>query len=116
MENYLQHNPTRNRALDLLPLFAHLDAPLLARYVEDSRIKKRPTLHYRLPDCDVDNPQWNFSSVWNDWVILDDIANNSEDLAQLRAHFRDSGTISLHNLTHSKAETIHHWLEHKGYV
>lgn len=116
MEDYLQHNPTRNRALDLLPLFAHLDAPLLARHVQDPRIKKRPTLHYRLPDCDIDNPKWNFSSVWNDWVILDDIANNSEDLAQLRAQFRDSGTISLHNLTHSKPETIHHWLEHKGYV
>lgn len=116
MEDYLQHNPTRNRALDLLPLFAHLDANLLSRHVHDPRIKSRPTLHYRLPDCDIDNPRWYFSSVWNDWVILDDIANNPADLAQLRALYRESNTISLHNLTHSKAETIHHWLEQKGYA
>lgn len=116
MEDYLHHNPTRNRALDLLPLFAHLDAPLLARHVQDPRIKKRPTLHYRLPDCDIDNPHWHFSTVWNDWVILDNIANNPADLAQLRAQFRDASTLSLHNLTHSKAELIHHWLALKGYV
>ena len=29
MEDYLLHNPTRNRALDLLPLFAHLDATVV---------------------------------------------------------------------------------------
>ncbi|OZB19666.1 MAG: hypothetical protein B7X58_02365, partial [Marinobacter sp. 34-60-7] len=44
MVDYLDENPTRNRALDLLPLFAHLDADLLARYTDDPRIKSRPTL------------------------------------------------------------------------
>lgn len=116
MRDYLEYNPTRNRALDLLPLFAHLDDRLLAEYVDDPRIKSRPTLHYRLPDCDIDNPSWHFSSVWNDWVILEQIANNASHLADLRALYRERGKISLHNLTHSWLETTEDWLQSRGYV
>ncbi|MGF2735276.1 amidoligase family protein [Marinobacter sp. DUT-1] len=116
MRDYLEFNPTRNRALDLLPLFSHLDADLLVEYVRDPRIKSRPTLHYRLPDCDIDNPEWHFSSVWNDWVILEQIANRADDLAELRGLFRDSRKFSFHNLTHSWQETTDQWLRTKGYV
>ncbi len=116
MRDYLDSNPTRNRALDLLPLFAHLDDELLSEYVVDPRIKSRPTLHYRLPDCDIDNPSWHFSSVWNDWVILEQIAGNASHLAELRALYRESGKINLHNLTHSWLETTTEWLESRGYV
>lgn len=116
MVDYLESNPTRNRALDLLPLFAHLDKPLLDEYVVDPRIKSRPTLHYRLPDCDIDNPEWHFSTVWNDWVVVEQLANHAEDLAELRALFRDSRKISLRNLTRSWQETSAAWLKSKGYV
>ncbi|GGE58267.1 hypothetical protein GCM10011533_08510 [Streptosporangium jomthongense] len=116
MVDYLDTNPTRNRALDLLPLFAHLDKPLLDRYVEDPRIKSRPTLHYRLPDCDIDNPAWRFSCVWNDWVVVEQLANRADDLAELRDLFRKSRKISLRNLTRSWLETSENWLQSKGYV
>lgn len=116
MVDYLESNPTRNRALDLLPLFAHLDKPLLDQYVDDPRIKSRPTLHYRLPDCDIDNPEWHFSSVWNDWVVVEQLANHAEDLAELRALFRDSRKINLRNLTRNWQETSANWLKSKGYV
>ncbi|MGM0953532.1 MAG: amidoligase family protein [Pseudomonadota bacterium] len=116
MADYLQHNPTRNRALDLLPLFAHLDSSLLETYVRDPRIKSRPTLHYRLPDCDIDNPLWHFSSVWNDWVVVDDLANNPEDLEALRRYYHETRKLSFHNLTHSWRESSAQWLSQHGYV
>lgn len=116
MTDYLHDNPTRNKALDLLPLFAHLDSRLLAKYVKDPRIKSRPTLHYRLPDCDIDNPRWHFSTVWNDWVVLEKLANNPDDLKALRARFREAQKFSFHNLTHSWRETTHQWLQQHGYV
>ncbi len=116
MEDYLELNPTRNRALDLLPLFAHLDRERLERHVQDPRIKSRPTLHYRLPDCDIDNPAWHFSTVWNDWVVLENLANNPDDLADMRRLFRERRKFNLHNLTHSWQETTHDWLAKKGYV
>lgn len=116
MEDYLRYNPTRNRALDLLPLFAHLDRERLARHVRDPRIKSRPTLHYRLPDCDINNPDWHFSTVWNDWVVLEQVANDAPGLADLRRLFRERRKLSLHNLTHSWRETTHDWLVQTGYV
>lgn len=116
MRDYLLYNPTRNRALDMLPLFAHIDPELLAEYVDDPRIKSRPTLHYRLPDCDIDNPQWHFSTVWNDWVVLEQLVNNAEDLQELTEKFRASRQISFHNLTHSWPSTCDAWLRGKGYV
>jgi len=116
MEDYLEFNPTRNRALDLLPLFAHLDHERLDHHVRDPRIKSRPTLHYRLPDCDINNPDWHFSSVWNDWVVLEQLASNPDDLSEMRALFRESGKLNLHNLTHSWQETTGNWLARKGYV
>lgn len=116
MEDYLEFNPTRNRALDLLPLFAHLDSERLERHVHDPRIKSRPTLHYRLPDCDIDNPDWHFSTVWNDWVVLEQLANNPDDLADMRRLFRERRKLNLHNLTHSWQETTDDWLAKNGYV
>lgn len=116
MEDYLELNPTRNRALDLLPLFAHLDQERLERHVQDPRIKSRPTLHYRLPDCDINNPDWHFSTVWNDWVVLEQLAGNPDDLADMRQLFRERKKLNLHNLTHSWRETTDDWLAKKGYV
>lgn len=116
MRDYLKYNPTRNRALDLLPLFAYLDSKLLAEYVNDVRIKSRPTLHYRLPDCDIDNPEWHFSTVWNDWVVLEQLVNHAEDLQALLREFRESRRISFHSLTHSWPTTCHNWLRARGYV
>ncbi|MDX1633456.1 MAG: amidoligase family protein [Marinobacter sp.] len=116
MEDYLRDNPTRNRALDLLPLFSHLNDDLLRQHVQDPRIKARPTLHYRLPDCDIDNPRWHFSTVWNDWVVLEQLADNAADLQELTMLFRDSRKLSFGNLTRSWKDHCHRWLESKGYV
>ncbi|MGZ5279185.1 MAG: amidoligase family protein, partial [Pseudobdellovibrionaceae bacterium] len=53
MKDYLDFNPTRNRPLDLLPLFAFLDSELVFQYpVEKELIKARPTFHYRLPNSE----------------------------------------------------------------
>lgn len=116
MKDYLHYNPTRNKALDLLPLFAHLNSELLAEYVKDERIKSRPTLHYRLPDCDIDNPAWHYSTVWNDWVVLEQLVANTADLSALVTEFRNSRKLSFHNLTHSWVDTAGQWLRSRNYV
>ncbi|MDX1677605.1 amidoligase family protein, partial [Arsukibacterium sp.] len=52
IDDYLKFNPTRNRALDCLPLFLHLDKKRVRAVTEDKLIKARPTFHYRLPSCE----------------------------------------------------------------
>lgn len=110
MKDYLHYNPTRNRALDLLPLFSHLDDGLLRQYVDDERIKARPTLHYRLPDCDIDNPRWHFSDVWNDWVVVEELAADAKRLQDLMAAYRESRKFSFRNLTTSWKDRCEEWL------
>lgn len=82
IDDYLIDNPTRNRALDMLPLFKYLDEQRVLDKTDDELIKARPTFHYRLPDCDIDNPQWGIYQAWNDWVEVERLA---ADESRLRA-------------------------------
>ena len=74
IDDYLEHNPTRNRALDMLPLFAHIDEERVRATVKDDRVKARPTLHYRLPNCQIDEPEWGLIKPWRDWLQIDTLA------------------------------------------
>lgn len=74
IDDYLADNPTRNRALDMLPLFAYLDEDRVRAQTDDELIKARPTFHYRLPDCDIHTPGWGLHVAWNDWVEVERLA------------------------------------------
>ncbi|NJO55693.1 MAG: amidoligase enzyme [Rhodospirillales bacterium] len=74
IDDYLEANPTRNRELDMLPLFADIDADRVRRQIDDPRIKARPTFHYRLPDTRLRDPQWGFITEWNRWVRVEQLA------------------------------------------
>ena len=81
IDDYLDANPTRNRALDLMPLFAHLDEPRVRRATDDPLIKARPTFHYRLPNSEIHRPDWHFADAWNDWLEVERLAADGERLA-----------------------------------
>ncbi len=80
INDYLRANPTRNRALDMLPLFKHIDPALVAAYTGSSLIKSRPTFHYRLPDCLIDQPGWGMHLAWQDWLEVERLAADPERL------------------------------------
>ncbi len=85
IDDYLDANPTRNRAMDMLPLFMHLDPDRVNARVADVLIKQRPTLHYRLPNCQIDEEDWSFSDAWNDWVVVEELINDPERLDEMCA-------------------------------
>lgn len=87
MDDYLKHNPTRNRALDMLPLFRHIDEDRVTNAVKDNLIKSRPTFHYRLPGSEIHRSDWGLFSVWNDWVRVEQLAHNRELLNQVSADY-----------------------------
>jgi hypothetical protein len=80
MDDYLKDNHTRNRALDMLPLFAHIDERRVRRAADDPLIKARPTFHYRLPNCEIDRPGWGIHKAWNDWVEVERLAEDKSRL------------------------------------
>lgn len=84
IDHYLRDNPTRNRPLDMLPLFAHVDEQrVMAAPVEHHLIKPRPTFHYRLPNCQINEPGWNLTLPWNDWVAVERLAGDADRLVAL---------------------------------
>ncbi len=86
-DDYLNFNPTRNRPLDMLPLFTLLDEERVTKVVDDGLTTKRPTFHYRLPNCDISNPDWTLATEWNHWVVVERIASSKDKLSRLTSSY-----------------------------
>ena len=91
--DYLTHNPTRNRALDMLPILCEMQPETVAAGVnedEQNLVKGRPAFHYRLPDCKLNVQGWSPSNAWNQWVAIEKLASNQTLLAELIGEWRES--------------------------
>lgn len=82
IEDYFTFENSRNRALDLLPLFLHLDKEITGRFLDETLTSARPTYHYRLPNCSIENKNWSLADEWNQWVLVELLANNRTTLDQ----------------------------------
>ena len=88
IDDYLEHNPTRNRTVDMLPLFALIDEARVRAKVPDQKINKRPTFHYRLPNSEIDDAQWSLHAPWNRWVQVEALADDQARLKRWSAAWR----------------------------
>lgn len=113
---YLKHNPTRNRALDMLPMFAEIDPDRVKRSIDDPRIKARPTFHYRLPNCQIDKESWLLVDAWNLWWVVEELAYSRDQLSQLCDKFLDSERALLGVDRALWIKTVDTWLKDKGWV
>ncbi|WP_188262685.1 amidoligase family protein [Azospirillum tabaci] len=86
--DYLEANPTRNRELDLFPLFAHLAPETMAAKLSDPHVRPRPTFHYRLPNARLGDPDWSLAQDWNRWVAVEELAADRDRLDALGVDFR----------------------------
>lgn len=82
IDDYLRHNPTRNRGLDLLPLLAMLDEARVRLRLPHETIHKRPAFHYRLPDCRLRDHDWSIALEWNRWVAVERLAADADALGE----------------------------------
>lgn len=109
--DYLIYNPTRNRPLDMLPLFAHIDSRLVFSYpVETDLVKPRPTYHYRLPNSMVDDPQWSIAGDWNKWVDIERLAADKSRLARMTKDFFATREENVLFVRSKWAEKTRQWL------
>ena len=83
IDDYLFHNPTRNREIDMLPLFMWLDEARVRRAVPDKLVKSRPTFHYRLPDAKIRESGWSLALEWNRWCVIERLAEDRDKLAEM---------------------------------
>lgn len=96
VSDYVEHNPTRNRTVDLLPLFVHVFGRELLTRVEDAElVQPRPTFHYRLPNCELAQPNWTPAADWNRWVLVEQLASNDALLRELSAAYLETFDLPL---------------------
>jgi hypothetical protein len=88
VDDYLASTPTRNRPLDMLPVFAWLfPERVAARAREPDKLHPRPAFHYRLPNSLVDDRAWSFAREWNRWVEVERLAADDDARAALGEAF-----------------------------
>ncbi|MDW6094826.1 amidoligase family protein [Vibrio rhizosphaerae] len=113
---YLKHNATRNRALDLLPLLAEIDADRVRQVVDDPKIKARPTFHYRLPDCRIEDANWDLTKSWDLWCVVEKLASDPQAIETLSMRFLqlDRPLIGVDRKVWIKE--ISQWLNDRGWA
>ena len=113
IDDYLYFNPTRNRTLDMLPLFAYLDEDRVRAAIGDEKLNKRPTLHYRLPNSDIDNPHWGLWQCWNRWMQVEYLANDADRLLSVCQHYMKTHQQFFQDLLTPWKDQVRQWLIHR---
>ena len=110
IDDYLDHNPTRDRAMDMLPMFAHVDADRVKAVVDDPLIKPRPAFHYRLANSCIDEEDWSIALPWNHWFQVERLAANREALGACLQAFSEDRERTLRGLDKRWAQEVRQWL------
>jgi len=110
IDDYLRFNPSRNRALDMLPLFAYLDTERVKKTTGNQKLNIRPTLHYRLPNSDIDNPQWGIHQCWNHWLQVESLAHDTDRLSQVCEAYRLNHELFSKEILIPWKDKVQEWL------
>lgn len=89
IDDYLAFNPTRNRELDMLTVFTHLDKYRVRAALDDPLIKGRPTFHWRLPNADLEDKDWTVSLEWRRWLGVERLSLDPDAMAARTEEARD---------------------------
>ena len=111
ISDYLEFNATRNRALDMLPLFASVDEKAVTRAVDDDRVNPRPAFHYRLANSCVDEPGWSIADPWSRWMKIERLAADADALSTLCADLLIDCKRVLHSVDSRWRERVQRWVE-----
>ena len=111
--DYLEHNPTRNRALDLLPALAELgQEDLIRETLDDELIQARPTFHYRLPNCRLGDEGWSILDPWARWQAVEALADDEQSLDRLaRMRLEALEALPLTEARRDYKEAAARWLD-----
>lgn len=110
MDDYLEHNPTRNRPLDLLPVFEFVDENKVQAVVDDGLTSPRPAFHYRLPNCRIDEPEWSVASEWNRWVLVEKLASDYKTLSRLKEDYTNYSKESSFGFKGKWIRHVYKWV------
>ncbi|BCD67642.1 amidoligase family protein [Nitratiruptor sp. YY09-18] len=108
--DYIFYNPTRNRALDLLPLLLFIDQSL-QKHLPPQKLSPRPAFHYRLPNSRIDEDNWNIAFEFNHWTMVEKVATNKEKLHDLVQEYFDFQETPFWFIKELWIERVEQWLK-----
>ncbi len=110
IHDYILYNPTRNRALDMLPLLIFIE-PSIKEKLPPQKISPRPAFHYRLPNSRIDEEEWSVAFEFNQWSLVERIACDEERRRELLELYRDFQSSPFWFIKELWIEAVRKWLE-----
>jgi hypothetical protein len=110
IDDYHLYSPNRNRPLDLYPLLAALRKEKITAFPDLGKVKPRETFHYRLPNSWVSRPDWSLAQEWNHWVVVEELANDTEKLQDMSRHYLQLKEHTLLGFEGKWTEETEKWL------
>ena len=110
LRDYHEFNPDRNRPLDLYPALAMLDERTLD-LPGIGNVSPRPTLHFRMPDSQIDRKDWTLATEWNHWYYVEVMASDKSILKEMCRKYLEMEKRPFSGLSQKWVEEIDKWAE-----
>lgn len=111
IKDYFQFENSRNRPLDLLPVFMFMNKELTLDLLEEELTSARPTFHYRLPNCSIEEENWSLGEEWNRWVLVEKLAFNEKDLNRYARAFLNMDDKSVFGIKKKWIRLMDRWVQ-----
>lgn len=109
--DYFKFKNSRNRPLDLLPVFMFMDKETTQSLLKERLTSARPTFHYRLPNCSIEDEDWLLSQEWNRWVLVEKLADDRKALDQYSRAFLKMDDKSVFGIKNKWVKLMNRWVE-----
>jgi len=111
IRDYFTFKNSRNRPLDMLPVFMFLEREFTSSLMKEELTSARPTFHYRLPNCSLGDESWSLADEWNRWVLVEKMADDEQALSQYSRAFLNMDDKSVFSMKKKWVELINRWVK-----
>ncbi|MEX0843701.1 MAG: amidoligase family protein [Balneolaceae bacterium] len=110
IRDYFKFKNSRNRPLDMLPVFMYMNGELTQKLLKEKLTSARPTYHYRLPNCSLEDENWSLASEWNRWVLVEELADDERALDQYARAFLSMDDKSVFGIKKKWIKLMERWV------
>jgi hypothetical protein len=108
--DYFLYANSRNRPLDMLPVFMFMDEEFTQNLLKKELTSARPTFHYRLPNCSIEDENWSLAEEWNRWRLVECLANDEKMLNQYARKFLEMDEKTLFSVKKKWIKLMDRWV------
>lgn len=111
IRDYFKFKNSRNRPLDMLPVFKFMEEDLTNELLKEGLTSARPTFHYRLPNCSIENEKWLLAQEWNRWWLVEKLAADPKALEQYARAFLNFDEKTMFSVKKKWIRLMDRWVQ-----